>query len=73
MMDDNLAVELQETYGAELNDMLDYLDMVRETGVTNMFGAAPYLAEQYDLENDEARKVLQHWMRTFSERQAAQR
>jgi hypothetical protein len=71
-MTDALAVELQEEYGDELDAMLEYLDMVRESGVTNMFGAAPYVADNFGLDIKEARKVLQHWMGTFSERQAQQ-
>jgi len=45
-----------------------YLDQLRDSGVTNMFGAAPYLAEMYDLSRSEARTILQEWMETFSER-----
>jgi len=50
-------------------DHLYYLDVLRESGATNMFGAAPYLQDEYpDLTRDEARQVLTYWMRTFSER-----
>jgi len=48
---------------------LRYLDTLRESGITNMFGASPYLAEAYpELEKSEAREILSYWMRTFSER-----
>ena len=43
----------------------EYLDGLRESGVTNMFGAAPYLAEEFDLEETSARKILADWMVTF--------
>jgi len=47
---------------------LEYLDDLRESGVTNMFGASPYLAEEFWLDKREARKVLSYWMNTFAER-----
>ena len=51
------------------DDHLYYLDLLRETGVTNMFGATPYLREEYpDLSRDEAQEILIYWMKTFGER-----
>jgi len=51
------------------DEHLEYLDLLRESGVTNMFGARPYLMEEYpELNKSEAVEVLQYWMRTFSER-----
>jgi hypothetical protein len=49
------------------DDMLNYLDDLRESGITNMFGAAPYLREAYNLNRDESSDVLEYWMRTFKE------
>jgi len=50
-------------------DYLTYLDVLRESGVTNMFGAVPYLLEEFsELSEENARKVLKNWMKTFSER-----
>ena len=51
-----------------LDDMLVYLDMLRESGVTNMFGAGPYLAAEYLVTHHEASEILGHWMTTFGER-----
>ena len=45
-----------------------YLDRLRRAGVTNMFGAAPYLQEEFGLDSKEARDVLLKWMDTFQER-----
>jgi hypothetical protein len=39
-----------------------YLNRLRERGVVNMFGAAPYLADTFDLSHDAARTVLLEWM-----------
>jgi hypothetical protein len=44
-----------------------YLDRLRETGQTNMFGAAPFLIANFGLQRREAEKVLMEWMRTFEE------
>lgn len=49
--------------------MFEYLDDLRESGETNMFGAAPYLQREFpDLSAAEARAVLLDWMNTFAER-----
>lgn len=53
------------------DEHLEYLDNLRESGVTNMFGARPYVARAFpDLTQEQAGKVLGYWMDTFSERQA---
>ncbi len=60
-----------------VNEHLEYLDDLRESGETNMLGAAPYLDEVFPELSDEkpgrhssvkARAILSYWMRTFSER-----
>ena len=48
------------------DEHLIFLDDLRESGETNMFGAAPYLREEFgDLTKDEARKITVYWMKTF--------
>lgn len=49
-------------------EYLRYLDALRESGATNMFGAAPYLTETFSLSKSEARTILSYWMETFAER-----
>lgn len=49
----------------EYSEYFAYLDALRESGVTNMFGAGPYLMEEYDLSRSEARTVLMSWMQNF--------
>ena len=44
-----------------------YLELLRDTGITNMFGAAPYLEDTFGLSKKEARTVLSKWMKSFSE------
>lgn len=48
-------------------EMFDYLNDLRESGATNMFGASPYLVDKFDIDKYEARKVLSKWMENFNE------
>jgi len=44
------------------------LEAIRESGITNMFGAAPYLKELCpELSHKEAQAVLVNWMRNYNE------
>ena len=46
-----------------------FLDGLRETGVTNMFEATPYLLNQFhELDESLAKKILKNWMETFHRR-----
>lgn len=46
-----------------------FLDDLRESGITNMYGAIPYLIEAFsELSQKEAKEILKNWMETFSER-----
>ena len=47
---------------------LTYLDRLRESGVTNMYGAGEYLEKKFGMTREEANQVLSYWMKTFSER-----
>jgi len=44
-------------------DVFAYLDVLRESGVTNMFGAGPYVQANFDLNRAEASVLLRAWMR----------
>ena len=46
----------------------DYLDALRDSGATNMFGAAPYIVEEFGVSRNEAKQLLLNWMQTFGER-----
>ncbi len=48
-----------------------FLDELRESGATNMFGARPYLMDAFsELTDKDAAKVLAEWMKTFEQRHA---
>ena len=49
-------------------EMFQYLDDLRESGVVNMFGATPYLQDEFGLDKREARVILAEWMETFDKR-----
>ena len=43
-----------------------FLDDLRESGITNMFGAASFLQDEFaDLSKSEARVILAMWMEDF--------
>ena len=44
-----------------------FLLALRDSGVTNMFGAGPYLEAEFGLGKREAREILAKWMQSFSE------
>lgn len=44
----------------------DYLEKLRESGVTNMFGAVPYLMNEFpELSRVEAQQILIAWFDSF--------
>ena len=53
-------------------DYYEFLVSLRDTGVVNMFGASPYLAEEFGLPKREAGKILVSWMDTFKLPEAEQ-
>jgi len=55
----------------KLKTYYEYLDGLRASGVTNMFGARPYLQAEFpELTEKEASGVLSNWMKTFGDRLA---
>lgn len=47
---------------------LDFLDVLRESGETNMFGARPFLEREFpELTGLVSSKVLSYWMKTFGQ------
>lgn len=51
----------------ELTEYFEYLDALRESGETNMFGAASYLRDEFpSLDRRSSHIALKAWMDTFS-------
>jgi hypothetical protein len=48
-------------------DYFKYLNELRASGVTNMWGAGPYLEDKFWLTKQEAKDVLVAWIKSFEE------
>ena len=46
-----------------MSEYFEYLDKLRLSGKTNMFGAGAYLQEEFGLDRREARDILMTWMK----------
>ena len=45
-----------------------FLNVLRESGVTNMFGATEYILEEFpEIKKNEARELLKLWMNNFDD------
>ena len=49
------------------NDHLGYLDSLRDSGVTNMLGAASYVQRHFDVPKKESVDILKYWIKTFGQ------
>ena len=43
-----------------------YLEWLRRTGQTNMFGAVPYLINEFGFDEKEAIRILSDWMNNYN-------
>jgi hypothetical protein len=48
-------------------EIFEYLDALRESGATNMYGAGVYLQERFNFSKQEAREFLMKWMAQYGE------
>lgn len=46
---------------------LEYLDNLRESGITNMFGAGQYIERAFSVDRQTAGEILQYWMKSFGD------
>ena len=49
-----------------MKEYFDYLVELRDSGVTNMWGAAPYLEQEFGFSRQEAKDILIAWIESFS-------
>jgi len=47
------------------DEVFDFLEAVRESGVTNMLGAAPYIQDHLGCSKEEARYWLLEWIESY--------
>jgi len=50
------------------SEHLEYLDELRKSGVTNMYGAGSYVKGRFQISMTDARTILQYWMESLEER-----
>jgi len=43
-----------------------YLEGLRQSGITNMYGATPYLREAFPEVRNDAQRVLGSWMKNYN-------
>jgi hypothetical protein len=48
-------------------EVLEFLNMLRDSGATNMFGAVPYIKDEFKLDSKEAKRLLMLWMANFND------
>jgi len=67
---DDAPVKEQEAgwSAEEETEYFEYLDELRDSGETNMYGARRYLVQAFGLDKGTAGKVLSKWMATFGQR-----
>jgi hypothetical protein len=61
----NTRPTIQGTDLKVTDEHLEYLDNLRESGETNMFGAGEYVERRFALGRREARTILKYWMESF--------
>lgn len=49
----------------------EYLDALRESGLTNMFGAGVCLQGRFDMSRADAKAILSAWMKTYDGKTSA--
>jgi len=47
-------------------EVLEFLNILRDTGATNMYGARPYVMENFELDRKESGELLSLWMANFN-------
>ena len=53
-------------------EVFPYLDELRKSGVTNMYGVHQYVMEDFSMDKAMAIKLVQAWMETFKEKDDAE-
>ncbi len=48
-----------------------FLDELRDSGETNMYGAGPYIRDEFGLDKYQSRTILGEWMTDFEARLSA--
>ena len=55
-----------KTITEQEKEVFDYLNELRESGETNMFGAGVYISDTFRLDKITSRALLSKWMKNFN-------
>lgn len=56
----------QQTYDEIKPEAFEFLEQLRSSGQVNMWGAAPYVAEEFEIDIKMARNLFTEWTKSFS-------
>jgi hypothetical protein len=59
--------KVAENITKDKEEYFAYLDSLRESGETNMYGAGAYLQKEFGISKYEARAVLGEWMNNYDD------
>jgi hypothetical protein len=62
-----MTEEKKSTINPDWEHYYKTLEAIRRSGVTNMYGAAPYLAAYANIDERLASQVLVNWMQNYDE------
>tara|TARA_R110000824_G_scaffold65022_1_gene169696 strand:- start:12591 stop:12818 length:228 start_codon:yes stop_codon:yes gene_type:complete len=54
-------------YDEMKEDVFNYLDDLKESGETNMFGATPYIMETFEINKSMSKQFLTDWMESYKD------
>ena len=47
------------------NEVFEYLEQLRESGITNMFGSVSFVMNEFGMEERQSVKLVSEWMKTY--------
>lgn len=59
------AKKIAKEITKEVKEVFTYLNELRDSGVTNMFGATPYLVDEFGFDKRNAANYLTLWMQSY--------
>ena len=67
MMDVIEEAQIDWQFDEMKDDVFEYLEDLRESGETNMFGAHLYVMETFEIDKSMAIKFVSTWMESYNE------
>ena len=59
--------DVDSQYDEIKEDVFEYLEELRESGETNMFGATTYVMETFEINKSMAKQFLTDWMESYKD------